>query len=289
MAAKTETKKTKAKKTTTKKKTGKKPVKKVVIANSKKKATSTAKEAVSKKAVKLSVGGFKNKVKSAFGKDSSFLVNLMWVAITVVALLLVDFFVQYINNDFSAAKVNDGRITMSQLEDKVMDRMAEQILEEMVQEELIYQAAEEAGVEVSDEDVEKEYKRIAELYNGEEALEETLSASGYTKDSYMDSLKLELLANAILVEDPSEDELMAFFDENKEVYFAAQDAYGDDKETVSRTYIQVEFQGKVSDWLTQIQSDAVIVNNLNDKPEYGLFKATRDSFTNIYDLVTDKK
>jgi len=278
-------------------KKGKKTVKsakKLEIKGAKKGTKSTTKKVVNKiskksKALKISKKDFKARLKSAFTPGSTFMTNLLWIFITVVALMTVDFFVQYINNDFSAAKVNNERITMNELEDRVMDRMADQILDEMIQERLILQAADEANVEVSNEEIEKEYKRIEKLSGGSEKLEAALIANGYTKDSYMDSLKLELLANAVLVDDPSEETLKEFFDTNKEVYFTTQDAYEDDKETVRRTYIQVEFQGKVSPWLTQIQDEAVVVNNIKEKPKYGFFLATRDSFTNIYNLITDKK
>jgi len=265
-------------------------VKPVVKKTVKKIAPKNAKQA--KKSFKFSKKDIKAKLKVAFTPGSTFLTNLLWVFITVVALMLVDFFVQYINNDYSAAKVNNGRITMSELEEQVLERSGEQVLEDLIQKKLIEQAAEEAGVEVSEEEVEKEYKRIEKLYgkSGDGAqLEDVLKDSGYTKESYMKTLKLELLANKVLVDDPSEETLVEFFATNKDIYFTTQETYEDDKDNVERTYIQVEFQDKVQPWLDQIQNDAVIVNNIKEKPEYGFFLATRDSFTSIYNLITDKK
>ena len=272
------------------KKTAPKKSASVKVVNTKTTAPKVVKSSVKVGLPKFNLKSAVDSTKSVISKRKAFFTNLVWVLATVVALMLVDLFVQYINNDFSAAVVNNRRITLNSLQEKVMARAGDQILLDMIREELISQAAKDAGVEVSEDELNQEYDRIAVLYDGEEQLLSALDANGYTKKSYLDSLRLELLANKVLVEEPTEEALQTFFTENKEQYFATQDSYEDDAENVKRTYVQVEFQSKVNAWLQDLEAKATIQNNLTTEPSYGFFKATRNIITNLYNqIVTNTK
>jgi hypothetical protein len=253
--------------------------------------TSKAKKQVSKSAPKAAKKVTLKKVdltklKSFATKNAKTLEVLAWVLATVVALFLVDFLVQYINNDFSAAVVNNRRITQRELTKELNDRAGEQILADMITKELVYQEAKDAGVEVTDEQVEEEFNNTAELYGGLETFETALLANGFTVDTYKDTIKFEMTLQQLIVEEPTEEELMTFFDENKDVYFTDQESYDADAQAVKDVYTQVMYQTEVTTWMQDLRDQATIQNNVTDKPSYGFFKATRNILTNIYDSVT---
>lgn len=278
--AKSSKKPTSSKKKATSKATPKKRVKVATKPAAKKVSTSKSKQkAITLKKVDLT------KAKEMFSNTKA-LRALGWFVATLTALFLVDMMVQYINNDFSAAVVNNKRITESELEVELKDRAGEQILADMITKELVYQEAKNNGVSVTNEEVDAEFDKTAEKSGGQESFEAALQAYNFTVESYKETLKFEMTIQKMIVSDPSEDDLQTFFDENKDTYFSEQAAYSDDKANVKDTYTQVMYQSEVTNWLQALEAEATIQNNITDKPNYGFFKATRNIFGNVYDNLT---
>lgn len=248
-----------------------------------------AKRVEVKKDTKVTIAVKKVTFAQFLAKNKELLLNLLWVFIAIVGLFLVDLFVQYINNDYSAAVVNNKRISMKSLRDRLVERSGELMVSDMIREEIIWQSAKDADVEVTEEEINAEYDRIVKLYGGEESFRTALTTNGYTKESYLASLEIQLVAQKTIVKDPSEKELQTFFDESKEIYFASQETFETDKANVKRVYVQTQFESEFPTWFQKKLDDSDIKNNLEEEPEYGFFMATRNIFENIYNRITDKK
>ncbi len=75
-----------------------------------------------------------------------------------------------------------------------LEDVQEQVLDEMIAEELIVQAAEQAGVEVTEQEIDAAIQEIREQNNlSQQELEEALRMQGYTLSSYREDLERQML------------------------------------------------------------------------------------------------
>lgn len=93
-----------------------------------------------------------------------------------------------------------------------------QALENLIQQEVLMQAAEEAGYTVSDEELDTEIGGIKAQFTTEEEFEEALEANGFTPESYRKRLKAELMISEffqaqIETKEVSEEEIEAYYDD----------------------------------------------------------------------------
>ncbi len=93
-----------------------------------------------------------------------------------------------------------------------------QALENLIQQEVLMQAAEEAGYTVSDEELDTEIGGIKAQFTTEEEFEEALEANGFTPESYRKRLKAELMISEffqaqIETKEVSEEEIEASYND----------------------------------------------------------------------------
>ncbi len=93
-----------------------------------------------------------------------------------------------------------------------------QALENLIQQEVLMQAAEEAGYTVSDEELDTEIGGIKAQFTTEEEFEEALEANGFTPESYRKRLKAELMISEffqaqIETKEVSEEEIEAYYND----------------------------------------------------------------------------
>lgn len=93
-----------------------------------------------------------------------------------------------------------------------------QALENLIQQEVLMQAAEEAGYTVSDEELDTEIGGIKAQFTTEEEFGEALEANGFTPESYRKRLKAELMISEffqaqIETKEVSEEEIEAYYDD----------------------------------------------------------------------------
>ncbi len=72
-----------------------------------------------------------------------------------------------------------------------------QVLEQMIDQELVRQAAHEMGIAVSDEKVDAELQKGIEQSGGREKLDEWLATNNMTYEAYREAVRMDLLANAV--------------------------------------------------------------------------------------------
>ncbi|GAB4164113.1 MAG: hypothetical protein Fur003_6420 [Candidatus Dojkabacteria bacterium] len=213
---------------------------------------------------------------------------LVWVVIVTISFMGVDYFAQYLDNDYFVAVVNNERISQKDFNARLKQVAGEQVAETLIQEQLIYQEADKKGIKVSTKEIDDEVDSTIERVGGQEQFDLALESNGYTMDSYRTVVKLNLLAARLVVDEPTDADLEKFFTENKDQYFKDQAKYSDDKELVIYTYRNQKLEENFAEWYQNVKADSVIQNNITAKPEYGMFKRTRALLDKIYSSVTGK-
>ena len=109
----------------------------------------------------------------------------------------------------------DNSMTPESYREQVIDSYAESYLKQ--------QAEKEYGITVTDEDLEKSWQEAAEAAGGEEAFTKQIETYGFTKDSYKESLRSNLASQKLKeavagTEEPTDDEIVAYLNENLDVY-----------------------------------------------------------------------
>ena len=244
-------------------------------------------------AVKKDTSKAKSKVaKAAAPEKTQLKVNkrmvnfLTWVLIVVSTLIVVDLVVQYINNDYSVAIVNGERVSRSEFDERIEEVYGAEITTQLINEKLILQQAAEENVTVSDDEIDEIVDDTVERLGGEEEFDTALQAENLDINSYRRNIKLQLIAEDLIVEDPSDEELREFYDEFKDSFFPDQE-YDDVKEDVEEAYRSQQFTQNVNPWLSEIATDADIQNNISEKPDYGLLKIVREAFNQLNDRVNN--
>lgn len=99
----------------------------------------------------------------------------------------------------------------------------EQVINSYAQQYLLTAAQNEYGVTVSDDEVEEAWSEAVASYDSEDAFVQQLAMFGYTEESYKESLRNNLAQEKLLdavapVEDPTDDEIVAYFNENTDKF-----------------------------------------------------------------------
>ena len=227
-------------------------------------------------------------------KNSKITKYSLYVLAVLVFFVLVDFGVQYLNNDYSAAVVNGDRIANREFYYRLDQSYGSSVISQLIQEELIFQEAKNEGVVATDEEVDADLAEITDQIGGEEQLQLSLSAYNISIEDLKRQIELDILTRKMLEPtlEYTEDDVKAFFEDYSDVLFP-DDAgqleegelldYDTYKEETKDAYIQQEVSNAMSGWLAQLEADASIQDNVVDKPAYRFLGATRNILTNIVD------
>jgi parvulin-like peptidyl-prolyl isomerase len=207
--------------------------------------------------------------------------TLMWVLVVVFSFLFIDLMVQYLNNDYSVAVVNGTRVSRSEFNDKLESVYGDKVVEDMITEELIRQEAKNEDVKVSKEEVDKVIEQTKEELGGDEQFKAALEANNLDEERYRSDVELRLLAQKILVEAPSDEELQAFFEQYQEIYFEAETQLEDVKDQVEQIYYNQKFNEGSEQWIADLKEEASIQNNVTEQPNYGIMKTTLNIIDNF--------
>lgn len=122
--------------------------------------------------------------------------------------------------DFLMQKSPDGKQTMGEI-------MRQNTLDNLVRFEIYKQDAEEKGIKVTDKDVDAEYKKMVDMYGGEEKLQDALKENNLTVDQMREYMKTNLLMQQyqqkMLKElEPTEEELKKHYEGHKDEFKTAE-------------------------------------------------------------------
>jgi len=248
--------------------------------------TKTKKKVAAKKSTspKKKVGMKMDKEKAMeFGKSAARVVGLL------VLLLLVDFFVQYLNNDYSVAIVNGQRIPRREYVKNLEMMYGAQVADALIEEELVKQLGQQKGVGIDSEDVDKSYEEIEEQLGGAEALEAALAQNNLTKEELRSQLENELVLKSIIEPrlEYTDEDLAEFFEQYKElIYEDTTDVNFEDKrDEIEEIYKDQKIFEERDIVLNEFQQESIIQINVpgigEEEPSYGFFKATRNLISNF--------
>lgn len=149
--------------------------------------------------------------------------KLPWILSTVILLIaLIVAIVKPLHDSSKSAVayVNNTKITKDQLYSNMLDNGGKQTLDNMIDELLVDQAAQKAGITVTAQDVDQELTALKKQSGSEEMFQQMLEQYGMTEDKvkaqlHMQAALKKLLAGQISVTD---DAIKTYYDQNKEQY-----------------------------------------------------------------------
>ncbi|SFS35403.1 peptidylprolyl isomerase [Paenibacillus sp. 453mf] len=152
---------------------------------------------------------------AAKGKSS-----VVWMVISGVlaaALIIVLIYPPFGGGKEAVASVNGTDISKDELYNELLTLGGQATLENMITMELVDQAAAEANVTVTDEDVNAELETLKTQYGGEEAFDMALAQSGMTLDALKKNMDLQVKMRKILEPqtDVTDEEISTYYEENK--------------------------------------------------------------------------
>ncbi|MBE3589275.1 MAG: peptidylprolyl isomerase [Firmicutes bacterium] len=165
------------------------------------------------------------------------------------------------------ATVNGEAITKDELYQRMLQQGGAQVLDRMITEKLIDQAAKKAGVTVSSADVDKEIARIRAQFGSDAEFQQALAMNGMTEDDLRSSARLNLEIRGVLAPtiQVSDADLQAFFQANHERY--------DQPEEIRARHILVDSQEKAAELRAQLDKGASFADLAK---QYSLDPSTKD-------------
>jgi hypothetical protein len=224
----------------------------------------------------------------------------LYVLGVLIFFVLVDFGVQYLNNDYSAAVVNGDRITRREYYYRLDQSYGSAIISQLIEEELIMQEAKKEGVVASDEEVASQVADITEQVGGEEQLNLSLTAYNLTMEDLETQIRLDILTNKMIEPtlDYTEEDVMAFFEDYSEMIFPEEAAaleegelldYESHRDETLNVFLQQEVESAKTTWLANLETNAKIQDNVTEDNKYRFLGATRNIITNIWDDINSNK
>jgi len=165
--------------------------------------------------------------------------ELIPVIAVVAALAVVAIVWVVITNATAVAIVNGQRITRRAFVDRLEQVTGEQVLSDLINEQLIGQAAKKAKITVTSAEVDAEMEKLREQIGP--SFDSVLAQYGMTVEDLQKNMELNLLVFKVSTRDVtvSEDALMSFFEEHKSDY--------DQPEMVKASHILVETEEKAKE------------------------------------------
>lgn len=151
-------------------------------------------------------------------------------------------------DDVVVAEVNDLKITKGEFYDYLVEQNGQEVLEALILEKMLELEIKANNVEISDEEIDEEYAKMAEAYGGIEGLKSTLEMYGYTEDSIRKNLKLNLSIEKLM------EPMITITDEEVAEYFAENKDDFDVSEQVKASHILVATKEEADEVLGKLNS-----------------------------------
>ena len=132
------------------------------------------------------------------------------------------------------AKVGDVNITKDDLYELLVQQYGEQALDALISDKIIEMEIEKSKIEITEEEIDKEYGNMENYYGGAEALAETMLTYNMTKEDMNKNIKLNLSMKKIVGSD-----IVVTDEEVVEFYLGNSEMFGSD-EQVNASHILVD-------------------------------------------------
>lgn len=240
---------------------GKMPAKKTTKKTSVAKKVTTKASPVAKPVVKKAVESKSSPVVSTMAMPKQIMPKLeskkLFKPLVVLLLLAL---VYLLKDEVIVASVNGQPVTRFALIRTLEQQSASTALENMTLKLLVEQELKKAGVKVSDEEMDAEIAKIEEQLAAQgQNLDDLLEAQGLKRAEVKEQLALskgleKLLADKVSV---SDEEIQAYFDENKEM-MGDDVVFEDIKEDIRTQLQQEKLVAEQQKWFAEIKKSAKI-------------------------------
>ncbi|MEK7173557.1 MAG: hypothetical protein AAB710_00555 [Patescibacteria group bacterium] len=186
-------------------------------------------------------------------------IPVKWIILVVVVAAVLAL-LYYFRSVFVAATINGKVISRYSIVKELEKQMGAQVMDSLVVQALIEQKADEAGMVVAVEDIEKEIKIIEEnLSQQGTTLDDALKAQGVTRAAVERDIRFRKLAEKIVADkvQVTEDEIAKYIEENKQ-FLPPAESDEKMKEQVTSMLSQQKFSAAFQEWLTAAKAEADI-------------------------------
>ncbi len=185
----------------------------------------------------------------------------------VVVVLIIAAIISGCGNS-PVAVVNGVKITEKEFTDRLVQTFGRDILRDMIDRELIRQAAQDAGIEVTEEELNSEIEQAKQQFKSEQEFQQWLASRDLTEDKWREHVRMALLARKLAFKDVqyTEEDLRKFFEENKQRF--ARPA------TVSLSEIVVNSKEDAEEVLAELKKGEASFEDLARR--YSLSPATKE-------------
>ncbi|WP_127499123.1 peptidylprolyl isomerase [Paenibacillus glycanilyticus] len=176
-----------------------------------------------------------------------------WIAVSaILAIVLIIVLIKppFGAGDKAVATVNGVKISKDKLYDSLVEQGGKSTLDNMITQELIDQAAEDAKVTVTEADVDKEIETLKKQFGSEDEFNQTLAQYGMTVDSLRQDAEVQVKIRKILEPQVkvTDEDIKAYYDQNK--------ASMSTPEQIRASHILVATKEEAEDILKQLKGGA---------------------------------
>jgi hypothetical protein len=179
------------------------------------------------------------------------------IALGVVALLGL---VYIFRGLFVAAMVNGMPISRLKILKQAESAQGENILESLITEQLIFQRAQEQGVQVDEQAVNQEIEKIEQQLSGQgQDFHQLLKLQGMTVEDLKQKLKMQKVIEALLADkiNVTEEQVNQYLEDNKD--FFSEDQSEEEKKQQAREQLQQQEMSKqYRQWVQKLKDQARI-------------------------------
>ncbi|WP_286892744.1 peptidylprolyl isomerase [Thermobacillus sp.] len=198
------------------------------------------------------------------------------LAVLLIVSLLLHVFGSRAGSAEAVATVNGVKITKDELFDEMAAYGGSSVLDDLIRQEVIRQAVEEAGKTASDEEVQARMEKFAEPYGSMDAFLAEIAYYGYSEEMLREQVATQIKIEKIIGADVAvtDEEIAAYFEENKDSF--------DQPETVRASHILVETREEAESLLKQLEAGADFAELA---AEHTLDEMTKESGGDIGDFA----
>lgn len=182
--------------------------------------------------------------------------------IVLIVLAFVAFFLWKNKSLLVVATVNGQPVSRSELEKRLIGRYGSQTLDEVVNEQIIIQAGQKKGIQISDKEVDDKVAEIDKSLGGKISLSDALAGQGLTMDEFRSQIKLQLtlekLAGTAFT--ATDQEISDYLNTNRSTMLATDEA--DLKVEAQTTLINQKKSAALRTLFTNLQNAAKITKYL---------------------------